>query len=124
MSLEMSITPYEIEIDEIFLRLQDAFAVYSNDPHGIGGRAKMQVRKAALELASALQSPQKAGSVFAMSSAVHTCYRAAGGCGILSTWEKEIMSAEELAEKTGADARLIGALGRLFVLQIVADTPS
>lgn len=120
----MDITPHEIEIDEKFFRLRDAVDVYSNDPHGIGGRAKMQVRKAALELASALQSPQEAGSEFAMSSAVHACYRAAGDCGILSTWEKEIMSAEELAEKTGANARLIGASEGSFVLRIVADTPS
>jgi hypothetical protein len=109
----MGSLPQETELSEIFRRLQDAYAVYAKDPNG-NMKAKMQLRNRALELSSALQSPQEAGSIFAMSNAVHACYRVAGDCGILTPWAKETMSAEELAEKTGADTRLIGLLKKIL----------
>lgn len=67
-----------VVIDEIFFRLRDAFAEYSEDPTAIGERAKMQVRKAVLKLTSALQSLQVAGSMVAKSSATHAKCQAAG----------------------------------------------
>jgi hypothetical protein len=114
----MGSQPQKTEIDEIFGRLQDAYAAYSKDPNG-NMKTKMQLRKSAEQLTAALQSPQEVGAVFAMSNAIHACYRAAGDCGILTTWAKESMSADELAKMTGADVRLIGAfmrpLGRLKI---------
>ncbi|KAF8851806.1 S-adenosyl-L-methionine-dependent methyltransferase [Acephala macrosclerotiorum] len=49
-----------------------------------------------------------------MSNVVHPCYRAAADCGILTQWPKETMTAQELAQKTGADARLIARLMRIL----------
>lgn len=83
------------------------YTVYSEEPNG-NKKARTQLRNIGLELSSALQSPQEAASIFAVSSAIHACYRAAGNCGILSTWPKEEMTAEDLAKKTGADVNLIG----------------
>jgi hypothetical protein len=98
-----------IEIDEIFQRLQNAYTAYSKDPTG-NMKAKALLRSTALELSTAVQAPHEVATAFAMSNAIFPCYRAAGECGILSIWPKETMSANELAEKTGADPRLIGEL--------------
>lgn len=55
-----------------------------------------------------MQTPHEAAMHFVLQNAVHPCYRIAADCGILYAWEKETMTAKELAEKTGADHRLIG----------------
>jgi hypothetical protein len=105
----MSASTQQAVLDEVFQRLQAAYStvVDSDDPLSVL-RAKAQLSAVALELSRAVQLPHEAATLFAMHNAVHPCFRAAGDCGILSSWPKETMTASELANKTGADVVLIG----------------
>jgi Tfp pilus assembly protein PilE len=107
----MSKESQQSAIDESFQRLQAAYAIFSsaNDPISTM-KAKAQLSAIALELSRVVQGPHEAATAFAMHNAVHPCYRAAADCGILTLWPKETMTGDELAEKTGADSRLIGML--------------
>lgn len=100
--------PREPNIDTVFQRLVDSYNAFSQAPNG-SPKAKAQLQSAAKELIAATQAPYEAALAFAMQNAVFPCFIAAGDCGILSRWPKETMTAEELAEKTGAERRLIGA---------------
>jgi hypothetical protein len=96
-------------IGEAVRRLLDSYESLSKATNLMQNvQAKAQLRSIALELAAATQSPQQAGTAFAMGNAIHPCFRAAADCGIVAPWPKETMTSQELAEKTGADARLIG----------------
>ncbi|RDW57358.1 hypothetical protein BP5796_12808 [Coleophoma crateriformis] len=102
-------------VGEAFQRVQAAYSSLSGskDPASIM-KAKSQLSSLAMELARAAQAPHEAATAFSMHNAVHPCYRAAADCGILSQWPKETMTASELAEKTGADSRLIVRVMRIL----------
>ncbi|EON66194.1 hypothetical protein W97_05587 [Coniosporium apollinis CBS 100218] len=106
--------PRESNIDTIFQRLVDSYNAFSQAPNG-SPKAKAQLQSAAKELIAATQAPYEAALAFAMQNAVFPCFIAAGDCGILSQWPKETMTAKELAEKTGAERRLIARLMRVLV---------
>lgn len=99
--------PRESSVETVFRRLVDSYDAYSQEPNG-SSEAKAQLQRAARELIVATQAPQEAALMFSMQNAVFPCYIAAADCGILSQWTKETMTAEELAEKSGAERRLIG----------------
>ncbi|CZR66309.1 uncharacterized protein PAC_16210 [Phialocephala subalpina] len=102
-------------IDDVFRRLQGVYASLSSAKSPFEAmKSKALLRTTALELASSVQQPHEAATAFAMSNAVHPCYRAASDCGILTKWPKETMTAQELAARTGADARLIARLMRIL----------
>ena len=99
--------PQESDMDTLFRRLVDSYNAFSQAPSE-SPKAKAQLQSAAKELIVATQAPPEAALAFSMQNAIHPCYVAAADCGILSQWTKEIMTAEELAEKSGAEPRLIG----------------
>jgi len=99
-------------LDTIFFRLTTAYNALALGPN-TDPKAKIQLRKAALELVAATQTPEEAAMLFATSNGVFPCYRVAADCGIFAALaEKEEeggLSAKELAGRTGADERLVGA---------------
>jgi len=98
-------------LDTIFSRLTTAYNAHALGPN-TDPKAKIQLRKAALELVAATQTPEEAAMLFATSNAVFPCYRVAADCGIFAALAKEEeggLSAKELAGRTGADERLVGA---------------
>ncbi|KAE9977370.1 hypothetical protein EG328_002102 [Venturia inaequalis] len=113
----MDIKPSKIEINEIFFRSRDGFTVHSNDMNGIGERAMNASSQGSPRISIGIQViVRDIIHTSDMMEAVHACYRAAGDCGIISTWERETKSEEAMVplEKTGADVRLIGRLMRLL----------
>lgn len=95
------------DLAEIFQRLSDAYKSVSSGPN-VSPKAKAQLRVAAQELIGAISAPHENAMLFALQNAVHPCYRIAADCGIFFDWKNETMTAKELAEKTGADQRLVG----------------
>jgi hypothetical protein len=107
----MASPSHVLGVDDAFKRLHDSYISYSSAKNPMQlAKAKAQVRSTALELVSTIQTPEETAMAFATSNSVYSCYRAAGDCGILTPWPKETMTAQELADKTGADIILIGKL--------------
>ncbi|KAF2430074.1 S-adenosyl-L-methionine-dependent methyltransferase [Tothia fuscella] len=102
------------ELDAIFARLTTAYNTLSADPKKATPKDKAQLKSAALELISATQTPHENAFAFATQNSVYPCYRVAGDCGLLAKWPKEVMSAGELAELTGAEERLVVRIMRVL----------
>jgi hypothetical protein len=70
------------------------------------GRHKLFL--AAKALVASLEDPEEEAWRFIMHNNADACLGAAGQCGILKPWAKELMSSKELASMTNADQKLIG----------------
>jgi len=97
------------DLHSAYENVTKAYNAMSNGPN-FNLAAKTQLKKAAMDLVAATQTPQETARGFLMSNVVHPCYRIAADSGIFAAVTKgpTPIAASQLAERTGVDERLIG----------------
>src|SRR4051812_7477648 len=97
----------ESHLGDIVRRINELYQTVSQNG-SIDAKAQAQLSSTARELIRSLQTPREAAQAFVWQNTVPPCWRSASDCGIAVPWPKETMTATELAELSGAEARLIG----------------
>lgn len=111
------------EIKAFVDKVNDAYSGLSESQSDPQRKAAAQnaLVVAARQLVTASQAPHEAAMSIALSNALHPCILSASRCGILKEWSSEEMTADELAETTGADRRLIGSSYKALIIQSVQN---